>query len=152
MTGRNVSNIHTHLTTDPLDIPLISDFILTGIHRRDAAIVAIIDPAVTPDAVATLLERPSSEESRAIIATVTTRAMREPEILDTPRIRRIAHGIAAEAASRNSSSLHATAAYLSWMIRDDREAADHALTALALDEDSSLAAIVLTLIDRRIAR
>lgn len=45
---------------------------------------------------------------------------------------------------------HAAIAYLEWFAGDTGEALSHAMTALTIDEDCSLAAIVVTAIGRGI--
>ncbi|MBT1171010.1 hypothetical protein [Bifidobacterium sp. SO4] len=144
--------IHTTLTQDEPDTTFVCDFIESDIHRRDAAIAITLDPALTISSIETLMDEPRTPAARHIMTTVLNRAIREPMILDTPRIRDTADRIAHEACHRTSAPLHATAAYLYWTIRDDRQASEQAITALAIDEGTNLAILVVAAIDRGVAR
>lgn len=145
----DVDTIHATLDTDEPDIRIVADAIGSGLAFRDAVVSLVIDPTITIEEFRLLAEHPHDPRTRALAYRVVRTAIEHPETLDMARITRIARAIGGEAGRRDDPQAHAAAAYLWWMVGDDPAAAGHALTALALDEDTSLAALVMAAIQRR---
>lgn len=148
----DLDRIYDAITADEPDASPVCDAIGDHLAVRDAAITLISDPTLTRKQFRLLAERPRTPEARLLTEEVTTRVLQHPETADTARITRIARLIGAEAERRREPQPHAMSAYLHWLTGNDTEAAGHALTALVINEDTSLAALVITAIQQGIHR
>lgn len=133
-------------------IDAISTAITDDIHHRDAIIALAIGPGMPSENADALVKHPTSRESRATLTRILERATWHPDTLDALRIRRIADNLVKEAILRKNAQLCATAAYLHWLIEDTKRAVDEALAALAINEDTNLAMLVMAAIERNIRR
>lgn len=148
----DLDRIYDTLTAGTTDATLICDAIDDDRAVRDAIITLITNPTITRDGFHLLAKRPHTTEARELTEKATVHALQHPEDNDVTRITHAAEAIGLEADKRRDPQAHATCAYLYWLTGRDAEAAGHALTALALDEDTSLAALVITAIQQGVRR
>lgn len=151
MNATDIANALDAIDTEE-GVNAISTAITDDIHHRDAIIALTIKPGMPPENADTLVKHPTSRQSRAILNRILERATWHPDTLDAPRISHIANSLAKEAILRKGAQLYATAAYLHWLIKDTRLAADEALAALAINEDTNLAMLVMAAIERNVQR
>lgn len=149
-TNTDIDRIYTTLGADTINAAIMCDAIAHDLALRDAIILRITAPALTRDEFRLLAEQPKSSEARELTERTTMRVLQHHDTTDTTHITRIAHLLGDEASQRRDPQAHATAAYLMWFAGDDRGAAEHALTALSLDDTTTLAALVITAIQRGI--
>lgn len=141
--------VHRTLTGSNPDIPFVVDAIDARVAFRDAVTGLIIDPGITLDEFHLLAEHTHDPRTRDLTCRIVRTALEHPEKLDMKRIARIAADIETEAGRRRDPQAHATTAYLYWLTGDDMKAARNAITALSIDEDTSLASLVMDAIGNR---
>lgn len=115
---------------------------------RDAVLLASIDDTMDADTFGRIVEDPHGTKDE--MERRLTHAYQHPDGIPRIRTRRIADGLAQEGKNRHLAHPLASAAYLHWIIGNYQTAIDLAYAALSIDEDTSLAAIVISAICRGI--
>ena len=111
---------------------------------RDAVLLAAIDDTMDADTFSHIVEDPHGTKDE--MERRLTHTYQHPDSIPHIRTRRIADGLAQQGLNRHMAHPLASAAYLHWILGDYQIAVDLANTALQIDEDTSLAAIVISAI------
>lgn len=111
---------------------------------RDAVLLAAVDDTLDRDTFARIIKDPHGTKDE--MERRLTRTYQHPDSIPRIRVEHIADGLAREGTHQHLAHPLASAAYLHWVLGDYQIAADLANTALQIDEDTSLAAIVISAI------
>ncbi|TPF86422.1 hypothetical protein BW13_06345 [Bifidobacterium sp. UTCIF-37] len=132
-------------------IAAICDAIKLGKGIRDAVMMRIIDPSITLKEFSDIAHQNRADVSprvTALINRILLEGPRHPSDNDDMRIMSAAEGISHEAWERNDPELHAVAAYLMWLCGDRGTCGLEARAALILDRNTTMAKLVLDLLER----
>ncbi|KFI96874.1 MULTISPECIES: hypothetical protein [Bifidobacterium] len=121
---------------------------------RDALIATVIDDTLNVDDMLAYATDPRSERAREGMTALLTRAFKDPDArIDNARLECALKTLDTMAGWPRMYAVqpHAAIAYLAWLAgRDTAEPVRHAMTALLIDQDCTLAAIVMSVVSRGI--
>lgn len=135
---------HTVQDANANDLASLAEEINHSYAIRDAVLVAAIDDTMDAATFANIAANPHGTKDE--MERRLTRAYQYPDSIPRIRVQRIADGLAKEGTHQHLAHPLASAAYLHWVLGDYQTAVDLANTALQIDEDTSLAAIVVSAI------
>ncbi|WP_190973051.1 hypothetical protein [Bifidobacterium rousetti] len=139
----DTTRLYKAVNATPVDAATIVDAIEHDIHARDAIIQLTVNPTMTAAEFAETVEHPHDPDVIEQVEHTFTTVIGHPERFDTDRATRIAHAISQQGRLRENAQDYAAAAFLEWLAGDDHHAVIHALTALNIDEHTTLAGLVL---------
>ncbi|NEG95686.1 hypothetical protein GFD17_02735 [Bifidobacterium sp. SMB2] len=137
------------------DVIRMSTAIRMQLAVRDALIVTVIDDTLGVDDMLAYATDPRSERAREGMTALLTRAFKDPDArINSERLNCALKTLDTMAGWPRAYAVqpHAAMGYLTWLAgRDTAEPVRHAMTALLIDQDCTLAAIVMSVCSRGIS-